>query len=130
MTPHFKRDEFLCSHCGKMLYTQAGVERLELVRVACGFPLKVNSGYRCPQHPAEVEKENGPGVHTYAKEGLIAVDLGVFGWEASRLVQVAPGFGFLGIGLKQHGPRQGRLVHLDNYDGDAIRPRPWIWTYP
>lgn len=129
MTPHFSREEFICSHCGKMLFTQAGVERLEELRVAVGFPLKVNSGYRCPEHPNELVKENGPGVHTYVEEGLICADLAVFGEQAYRLQQAAAAFGFRGIGLKQHGTHATRFVHVDNYYGDALRPRPWIWTY-
>mgnify|MGYP000942091535 FL=1 len=53
ITDHFGWAEIACSccECIKVLPgTFAHMEKLELIRVRLGFPIHINSGYRCPSH--------------------------------------------------------------------------------
>ena len=54
----FNEREFACRCCGQLLYKENVVALvdavLDPVRDRLGKPIKVNSGYRCPKHNAEV----------------------------------------------------------------------------
>lgn len=131
LTPHFTADEIKCRHCGVAPQHDSFVfflQRLEQLRVECGFPFFVNSGYRCPKHPIEQRKVKARGgvilhPHTHG-----AVDIRASRKTAGKLVSLAIIMGFQGIGLRQTGPVSGRFVHLDmvkrNEEGCPI-----IWTY-
>lgn len=48
---YFKLSEFTCScGCGANKTTPALMNLCEKIRAACGVPLRVNSGTRCPKH--------------------------------------------------------------------------------
>jgi uncharacterized protein YcbK (DUF882 family) len=94
--------------------------KLQQLRTLYGAPMKVTSGYRCPQHPIEAKKA-APGAHA---SGL-ACDIGVQGAEAHRLLRIALEAGFTGIGVQQKGT--GRFLHLDTLESDL---RPTVWSYP
>ena len=81
--------------------------------------MRVTSGYRCPQHPIEAKKA-APGAHASG----CAVDIGVEGQDAHRLLKLAFAAGFTGIGVQQKG--SGRFIHLDTLEGG---PRPNVWSY-
>ena len=55
LSPHFTAKEFACScnNCTDNFIDDVLLEKLEQVRVALG-PLKINSGYRCPQHNKDI----------------------------------------------------------------------------
>lgn len=55
LSPHFIASEFACpcSNCVDNFIDDALLEKLEQVRVALG-PLRINSGYRCPQHNKDI----------------------------------------------------------------------------
>jgi uncharacterized protein YcbK (DUF882 family) len=55
ISPHFTVDEFKCpcNSCTENFIDDVLIEKLEEVRVALG-PLRVTSGYRCPQHNKDV----------------------------------------------------------------------------
>lgn len=129
ITPHFNESELVCSHCGRMLFSDRAVQFLEELRVRVGAPLRVNSGYRCPEHNASISSTGLDGPHTVTINDNITVDLGVYGGLAYRVLAEAPALGFTGIGMKQHGPLVERFVHLDRLSGRPDRPRPWPWTY-
>ena len=99
---------------------------LEPLREAVGFPLKVTSWYRSPEHSIEAAKDS-PGAHTTG----YAVDISAAYEAAYAIVAAAPGLGFTGIGLLQHGPPEGRYVHLDVVSPASTlgRSRPRVWTY-
>jgi zinc D-Ala-D-Ala carboxypeptidase len=117
--PNFKADEFKCSHCGKNEMKPEFLTKLQALRVTYGKPMRVTSGYRCPQHPIEAKKA-APGAHASG----CAVDIGVEGADAHRLLTLALGAGFTGIGVQQKGT--GRFIHLDTMTTGA---RPTIWSY-
>lgn len=95
---------------------------LEVVRE--GRPLIVSSWWRSERHSAEQAKRM-PGAHTTGK----AVDVKCHGREARRIITVALAQNVSGLGIKQHGPRGSRFLHLDLCMTARNRPRPWVWTY-
>lgn len=113
-----------CPHCKGREIQGSFLVKLDQLRDAVGFPLRVSSGYRCPAHNAKVSSTGPDGPHTTGR----AVDLAVSHWQAYRVVAAAVTLGFTGIGVKQHGP--GRFIHLDDLPADVGRPRPTIWSYP
>ncbi len=57
ITEHFSYEDFTCKCCQRLkindrLYEH--VERLEEMRGILGFPIIINSGYRCVEHNREV----------------------------------------------------------------------------
>jgi len=128
---YFSKEELACKHClklGKSIdksyhFNEDFLEALNAIREECGFPLIVTSGYRCPNHPINVQKEaeGKPfGAHAYG----LAVDLSVSHKRAHKLVQVALQHGVPRIGVQQKG--DGRFIHLD---WDMSLPHPTIWSY-
>lgn len=118
--PNFQASEFACSHCGKVAMQPAFLERLQMLRVAYARPMRVTSGYRCPDHPIEAAKA-APGAHSSG----CAADVAVQGAQAHELLRLAFHFGFAGIGVQQRGG--GRFIHLDTLTGPN---RPAVWSYP
>ena len=127
MTPsrweYFTVEELACRcGCGQAAMNHEFMQRLIDLREYLAFPLPITSGYRCPEHNMAVGDSGASGPHTTGR----AVDIAVSRERASRLVKAALGMGFMGIGLKQHGPESGRFVHLDTL---ASRAGQIIWTY-
>ena len=120
---YFPHDELACRcGCGQAPMNHEFMAKLIQLRETIGFPLPITSGYRCPEHNLAVGDSGASGPHTTG----CAVDIAVSRDRATRLVRLALGMGFLGIGLKQHGPESGRFVHLDTV---ATRVNQIIWTY-
>lgn len=123
MTPHFSDAELAC-RCGcGMLPSQEFMWLVERVRVRYGKPLRVTSAARCPEYNAKVSRTGLSGPHTTGR----AIDLGVSGQDALRLLRIALSEGFTGIGINQKGA--ARFVHLDDLPNADGQPRPWIWSY-
>lgn len=118
--PNFKAAEFNCLHCGKNEMKPEFMEKLQSLRMIYGKPMRITSGYRCPQHPIEAKKAT-PGAHASG----CACDIGVEGREAYQVVRLAFKLGFTGIGVQQKG--SGRFIHLDTMEGAT---RPALWSYP
>ena len=100
----------------------AFMQKVDVLREKMGFSFPVNSAYRCANHPIEARKAS-PGAHASGR----AIDIGVAGGEAYKLIQGALEAGFTGIGVSQKGTT--RFIHLDNLEGSENRPRPHIWSY-
>ena len=92
---------------------------LDNLREAFGYPIKLTSTYRSPDHPIEAKKSK-PGEHAYGA----AVDIACVGGEATyKLVKAAIEVGFTRIGIS----RKNNFVHVGiGYDG---APPMTIWTY-
>ena len=114
--PNFSEAEFRCRHCGRQEMQPKFMEKLQALRVQFGKPLRVTSGWRCPDHPIEKAKPH-PGMHVTG----LAADLGVQDSDAVTLLRLALNMGFTGIGVQQKGI--GRFLHLD------LRKEPTIWSY-
>lgn len=117
----FSPKEMACRRSGSIKVARSFMLKLDRLRRLHGRPLRVNSGYRSPEHDAAI---GGAGVHPTGH----AVDLGVKG-AVQELIVPAVGLGFTGIGLQQKGDHASRFIHLDDLKGTARRPRPWLWTY-
>lgn len=128
---HFRREEFLCKHCGTEKMDAVFVAALDAIREELGFPLVITSGYRCPQHPAEVRKGKDAGATPGAHTQGVAADVAVYGSRALALVAAALRHGFRGFGFQQAAevPAASRFVHVDAAPGAADQPRPWVWSY-
>ena len=123
---HFTIEELQCPCCGKMEMNHAFMNEVVELRKEADFPFPVNSGYRCPQYNSTLSSTGPTGPHTTGR----ALDIGVSGNRAHRLVELAMRRGFTGIGIKQHGAHGKRFVHIDNLSGhDTQGKRPWIWSY-
>jgi uncharacterized protein YcbK (DUF882 family) len=92
---------------------------LDNLREAYGYPIKLTSTYRSPDHPIEAKKSK-PGEHAYGA----AVDIACVGGEATfKLVKAAIEVGFTRIGIS----RKSNFVHVGIGYPDA--PDTTIWTY-
>jgi uncharacterized protein YcbK (DUF882 family) len=92
---------------------------LDNLREVYGYPIKLTSTYRSPEHPIEARKAK-PGEHTHGA----AVDIACVGGEATyKLVKAAIEVGFTRIGIS----RKNNFVHVGvGYEG---APPVTIWTY-
>jgi uncharacterized protein YcbK (DUF882 family) len=120
---YFTSKELQCSHCGASGMDEEFMNKIETLREKLGFPFPVNSAYRCPEHPIEARKKTS-GTHSTGQ----AMDIGVMGDRAYRLLEAALEAGFTGIGINQKGSN-GRFIHLDDVESSIGRHRPWIWSY-
>lgn len=118
---NFSPAEMADRKTGAVFFVPDFMDLLQRLRSTLGFPLTVNSGYRTLDHDRAI---GGANVHPSGE----AVDIGIWGEDAFHLIRLAPAMGFIGIGIKQHGPYKGRFIHLDTLDDDD-HPRPRIWSY-
>lgn len=117
---YFKREDFACRHCGQNEIKDSFIDELQKLRDTLGFPLPVNSGYRCPVHNAAVSSTGLTGPHTTGE----AADLGVDRERAVLTLDAALAMPvFRGFGINQKGA--GRFIHLDAIN----RPTRTIWSY-
>ena len=98
------------------------MERLTSLRVDFDQPMVVTSAYRCPNHPIEARKAS-PGAHASGH----AVDIGVRGKDAYKLLNLAFSHGFTGIGVNQMG--DSRFIHLDDLTEEDGKYRSTVWSY-
>ncbi len=102
------------------------MDRLQSLRSFVMVPFVITSGYRTPAYNMAVSSTGEDGPHTTGR----AVDIAIHGVDAldllSKGLEFAP---FTGVGIKQHGPRNGRFIHLDDLPEATSRPRPWVWSY-
>ena len=111
MTKNFKKSELECECCGVCNMDDTFMEKLQLLRDKCSFGFKINSGYRCEKHNAEVSP-NSKNQHTHGLAVDIslkdrykrytflyyALDMGFF-----KDIAIAKTFIHLGKGNKQNG---------------------------
>ena len=122
---NYETDKMLaCSCCGVQGMDEQFMSILDTLRHDLGFPFIITSGYRCPNHNSVVSSTGATGPHTTGK----AIDIGVYGDDAYKLVTAAQDYGITGIGIKQNGSYQSRFIHLDILSRPE-QPRPWIWSY-
>lgn len=109
MSKYFKETELACKckKCAGKVNVGKGIsprlyDILDAIRTIIGKPITVNSGYRCPDHNAEV----GGVPNSQHVEGT-AADIVCKGVSPAALAKVAEQCGADGVG-KYHG-----FVHVD-----------------
>lgn len=117
---YFTEAEFKCRHCGYVHMQQDFVARLDILRQRLGSPLRVMSGYRCPQYNDEISFTGEEGPHTKG----VAADIAVAGPIAREVLRIASDMRFNGIGIMQKGKHESRYIHLDDVPGPFR-----LWTY-
>jgi uncharacterized protein YcbK (DUF882 family) len=126
---NFTRDEFKCQcGCGAADVDYNFVATLQKIRTAYGRSLTVSSGYRCPEHNANVSSTGLRGPHTTGK----AVDIRISGSDALSLMKIALAEPLItGAGIQQKGPWSSRFIHLDTLTAEdpGKYPRPHCWSY-
>lgn len=98
------------------------LDKLQELRNRCGFGLEISSYYRSPEYNDRISSTGRKGPHTTAR----AIDILINGAKAHTLLLHACAMGFTGIGVRQNGPWDKRIIHLDDLE-TAKRPR--VWTY-
>ena len=110
---YFTREEFACKcGCGRNEIPDSFIQDMDELREACGFPLTINSGWRCENHPKEAAKER-PGQHNYAAADIKSYN----GGQLYIIQQKAFELGFNGIAAGKG------FVHVDN------RAKKTSWVY-
>jgi len=121
--PNFTEEEFMCKHCGECHMDEDFMDMVQMLRTEYAKPMQITSGYRCPKHPIEINKDSGvPGAHTTGN----ACDIACRGTAAYEILNLALALGFTGIGVSQKG--DVRFIHIDNLTGEK-RLRPTVWSY-
>ena len=92
---------------------------LDEMREIYGYPIKITSSYRSPEHPIEAAKKQ-PGEHSYGAAVDIVSDSG---GKTFRLVKAAIEVGFTRIGVS----RKKGFIHFGI--GYPNAPEKTIWTY-
>ena len=116
--PNFTRNEFACRcGCGAADMDPDFMERLQRLRVRCGFPFTITSGFRCEAY----NRARGyTQTHASGKAADIATQTGQRRYD---LITEAKSFGFTGIGVASD------FTHLDTLTPEEA-PRPSSWHYP
>lgn len=110
LSDNFSFDEFACHHCGHCKIDMRLIELLEQLRKNIGgYPLHINSGYRCPTHNANVGGVSD-SQHCLGTAADIAVPRQLTFNEFQWYVQQLP---FDGVGIY----RQSNFIHVDIRDG-------------
>ena len=129
---YFKRAELACSANGQADMIERFLKALEEIREGLGEPMVITSGYRSDQHPITKAKIEKGAAHGGAHNLGYAVDVGCAGPKAMKIIALAVDNNAInGIGVKQNGPWNSRIIHLDAVprDNNFGLNRPAIWSY-
>lgn len=109
ISKNFNSNEFDCRGfgcCTKTIIDEKLVTYIQEIRDHFGFPITINSSYRCTKHNKAVGGASG-SKHT---KGM-AADIVVKGVKPSEVAKYAESIGILGIGLYEN--NDGNFVHID-----------------
>lgn len=117
-SPDFTQEELACKCCGKWGMNDNFMKKIISLRWRCGFAFPVTSPYRCKK---EEKRVGGKGNnHPLGR----ALDISLDRAKQWKVIELAPIYGFTGIGIKAHGLTEERYIHLD--DTHSILT---YWTY-
>lgn len=112
--PNFSEHEFMCRcGCGRAEMDPDFMSWLQSIRTEVGQPFIISSGFRC------LESDTSAARHRTGK----AVDIVISNPWASIIMDLAIERGVDGKGMRQHGLRDKRFIHLDRTGRSAF------WTY-
>lgn len=111
---YFSIEEFDCQETGENGMDENFIHALDQLREACGFPFRITSGYRSPNHSIE-KRKTFPGTHAQG----IACDIAVTGGSQRHIILFhALRLGFTGIGVHK------KFIHVDMRE-----TTPVAWEY-
>jgi zinc D-Ala-D-Ala carboxypeptidase len=111
---YFRIEEFNCQETGENEMQAEFIHKLDELRKACGFPFRITSGYRSPNHSIEKRKSKA-GTHAQG----IACDIAVSGGaQRYKIVSEAMRLGFTGVGVAK------TFIHVD-----IRETTPVVWEY-
>jgi hypothetical protein len=102
--PDFSPAEIACRGTGKLLVSEAALDKLQALRDRLGKPLILRSGYRSPEHNRAI----GGAKASKHMEGL-AFDIAMANHDPEAFEAAARAIGFRGFGFY---PRSG-FMHVD-----------------
>ena len=116
----FSEDDLRCKGTSEVNMDEEFMKRLVALRRELDQHMHIISGYR---HMAYNDVLGGTrdSPHLQGK----AVDVACHGKKAYNIIRLATEHGFKGIGIKQHGSKEDRFVHLDMDEYTT----PTIWSY-
>ena len=116
----FSEDELRCKGTDEINMDEEFMKKLIALRRELNQYMKIISGY---MHIAygDVIGTTRDSPHLLGK----AVDIACHGKKAYNIIRLGMVHGFTGIGVKQHGEKMERFVHLDT-DNHSY---PTIWSY-
>lgn len=111
---NFSREEFECPCCGVANMSLVYMDKIQQMRSLINRPMTVTSGFRCDAYNRSV---GGSPRHPSGRAGdyMVAPD-------AYRTVLKHALLHFAGVGIRAHGPRWERFIHIDDY-------QTGFWTY-
>ena len=112
---YFEKAEFDCQETGENQMKDYFMEMLDELRHRCGFPFKITSGYRSPEHSIERAKVL-PGTHA---DGIAADIYVTDAVQRYILLEQAFDLGFSGIGV------HSTFIHVD---ARATLPKAWQYN--
>lgn len=117
MLNYFSEKELMCKcGCGKFIFDDDFLNKINHIRHNVGRPLYINSGYRCEKHNKEVG-----GKETSSHLKGCAVDIVCKSDELRfKIIKQAINFGVTRIGIGK------TFIHLDD---DKSKNAERIWTY-
>ncbi len=113
---HFRAEEFVCKHCGKVIIEGQLIEILEKLREYLKEPVIITSAYRCEGHNRAIG-----GVSNSAHVKGYAVDIKVLSSQTRyRVIEYL---------LKEGINRIGIAKDFIHFDLDPEKPQNVIWHY-
>jgi zinc D-Ala-D-Ala carboxypeptidase len=118
LSQHFEEREFLCKHCGAGAgqISQRLIAMLEKIRQVYDRPMRVASGFRCPEHNAAV----GGAPSSAHLTGEAADIFCVFSGDRFDLLGSALAAGARRVGIGDS------FIHIDV---STTLPQDVCWTY-
>jgi uncharacterized protein YcbK (DUF882 family) len=113
LSRNFSKSEFACRCCGKAEIDQRLVDALQELRDLAGAPVRVTSGYRCPDHNRAVGGAKQSRHLLGHAADIVIKDLSVAGMY--ELAERVDAFREGGIGVY---PERG-FIHVDIREGRA-----------
>ena len=107
LTKNFSKSEFACPCCGRVKIEDKLVKALQKLRDLAGSPIRITSGYRCPDHNARIGGAVN-SAHLFGKASDIIIE-GYTLVEMFLLAEQIDEFRKGGIGLYP----EGNFLHLD-----------------
>ncbi len=120
----FTENELKCPCCGEMKMDIRFMDRMSGLRICVNEPMPVTSGYRCKKHNKAVGGRPN-SAHLIGR----AVDINIYHNKVYKMLSHLLTYGLTGVGFKQTGAANHRIIHLDDLEQTENRMRPTVWTY-